>query len=139
MLEREVKVVEAKDGKVCVEAYRTSACSSCGVTNSCGTSVLGKWMEKKTRIYLENTHGLAEGDKVIIGVGENEFIQASFAVYLFPLITMLITALLVSSYTENQGMIAISGLSGLFAGFFLLSRKRKDRQCPIVLLGRKQI
>ena len=133
MIEREVQVVEVMDDHVWVEAQKTSACSHCSVSSSCGTSVLSKWMQKKNRILLSKTLDLHAGDRLIVGVTENDLLKVSILVYLLPIIFVLVAAVLVSNYTNNQGLIALSGLVGLGTGFYI-SRRSTGGECPVVLL-----
>lgn len=133
MIERQVTVFAVQGDQVWVEAQRTSACSHCGASNACGTSVLSRWMQNKNRILLHNTLDWREGEQVIVGMDENELIKAAMRVYLLPIVAMLITALTSSYYTDSQGLIALSGLGGLLAGFFIM-RRRAGGQCPVVPL-----
>ncbi len=133
MIEREVEVVALNDRYVQVEAKRTSACQHCSVSNTCGTSALDKWMNRKNRIILPRTIDVQMGEKVMIGIDEVDLIRSSFVVYIIPVLLMLIAAVVVGNYTESQGLIAVAGLIALLTGFFIV-RRSAGGDCPVLLL-----
>lgn len=133
MIEREVQVIAERDGYVLVEALRENACGHCDVSHGCGTSLLSKWMNRKNQVSLPDRFDLEAGDHAVIGIDEKGLVMASISAYMFPLMVMLIVALVIQSYTDNQGLIAISSLFGLIAGL-LIARKWTLGKHPVVLL-----
>lgn len=144
MIEETARIVEMGDGFVWVETQRRSTCGSCAVNKGCGTAVLSKVLGRyRTRIKALNSLSVSIGDEVVIGIRENALLLGSLAVYMIPLVAMLLAGFLGEILGDNAGIEAdwpgvMAGLTGLFLGFIWLrkfSKKistDKDYQ-PVVL------
>jgi sigma-E factor negative regulatory protein RseC len=142
MIEERVRVVETGRGFAWVEAQRRSACGACGVNSVCGTGVLARTMgQRGSRIRALNDMVLNVGDLVVIGMGEGALIKGSVAVYVMPLLFMLLGALfgeLVDSGSDEEGVTILLGLAGLLGGliwvrFFGRAIGADSRYQPVVL------
>jgi sigma-E factor negative regulatory protein RseC len=137
MIEREVQVIAEKDGFVLIEAQRESACGHCDVSHGCGTSLLGRWMNKSNRISMPDSLGLHAGDHAVIGIDEKGIVVASSLAYMLPLICMLIVALVAQNYIHSQGLLVLVSLTGLMGGLFV-ARSFTPGNKSIVLLRKTE-
>ena len=62
------------------------------------------------------------GDKVVIGLPESGYLQASLAVYLLPLAGLFAGATLVAAIGGTDGAMALGGVAGLGTALFVLRR-----------------
>lgn len=114
--------IDAK-GTATVEVARSSACSACGEKSSCsmtdGTEI---------RLKFRNSAHLKAGDVVEIAIEKRSFYKSLAAVYVLPLIIMLITALLADSITSNQLITAASTLVSLVIYFLILYIRNRGKE-----------
>lgn len=95
MIEETARVVECQDRFALVETNRKSACDSCSMNKGCGTGVLSKvFGEKQARIKALNKVDAHEGDNVMIGINESALLTGSLLVYLLPIVSLVVFALL---------------------------------------------
>ncbi len=93
MIEETATVVKCEGEFAWVEAQRQTTCGSCAANKGCGTSVLAKIVGKKVaRMKAINRAQAREGDTVIVGMNEAALVKGSLAVYLLPLVFMLLFA-----------------------------------------------
>lgn len=93
MIEETATVVKCEGEFAWVEAQRQTTCGSCAANKGCGTSVLAKVVGKKVaRMKAINKAQAHVGDSVIVGMNEAALVKGSLAVYLLPLIFMMLFA-----------------------------------------------
>ncbi len=146
MIEDVATVIEVQGENVVIESVRKSSCSSCGAGSACGTNVLATLFDQTSqnpRLTLSNTIGAKVGDKVIIGIDEKIVIKSSFFVYIVPVLSMILFAvigLLVGDAVglDKESASSILGIIGLFLGFAWLyyysKRLATEKQYKPVLL-----
>ena len=125
MIEEQATVVRSDEQGVWVELQRQSACGQCAARSGCGTAVLGKVLGKRlSRVRALHSQPVKAGDRVVIGIQEGALVRGSLAVYLIPLLMLIIFALAGRWVfgAQDEPMIILSGLAGLVAGFFWLRR-----------------
>lgn len=116
MIEETAIVVECQDEYAWVETQRKTACGQCQVNKGCGTSVLAKVVGQKTsRMRALNTIRAREGDSVVIGLHESALLTGSLAVYLVPLLSLLLFAITGKVVAEQLLFDAVEAVSILFA------------------------
>lgn len=94
MIEETATVVKCEGEFAWVEAQRQTTCGSCAANKGCGTSVLAKVVGKKVaHMRAINPVDAQVGDTVIVGLNEAALVKGSLAVYLFPLLFMLLFAI----------------------------------------------
>ena len=94
MIEETATVVKCEGEFAWVEAQRQSTCGNCAANKGCGTSVLAKVVGKKVaRMKAINKVNAHVGDSVIVGMNEAALVKGSLAVYLLPLIFMMLFAI----------------------------------------------
>lgn len=113
------------DHTATVEVSREHACTGCSEKNACSMQ-----SANSVKVTFRNAGDLRLGDKVEISIKSGDFFRSMFAVYIVPLIFMLIVAVTVDSVQKNQMITAASTLA-VPAIYFILLRfmhNGKDRQ-----------
>ncbi len=118
MIEEYAVVTERKEGYVMLEIERRTACGLCGQTRGCGNATWGKLLGHTQQSFAaENTIGANVGDSVVVGIDEHAMLGAVFYMYVVPLVTMLVAAVVTDVLTENQAYVLVAAISGLLLGF----------------------
>ncbi|MBI9086256.1 MAG: SoxR reducing system RseC family protein [Desulfobacterales bacterium] len=111
MAREEGIVIEVGDDTVTVKTTRSASCEGCASQGSCMAQ--GDDME----VQVQNNAGARVGDRVVIEFETASLIKATFLLYIFPVICLLVGALIGNVAGERLG-INPSGLSAALA-FFL--------------------
>ncbi len=122
------EVVAVEGDHVWVETERKAVCDACAVQKGCGSGIISRMFRKRARLRIDNSIGARLGERVVIGLEDSALVRASLAVYLMPLVWMLLGAiggqLLANAlgWEQADGAAAIGGVIGLLAGFAWLRR-----------------
>ncbi|MGB0733556.1 MAG: SoxR reducing system RseC family protein [Pontibacterium sp.] len=122
MIEETGVVERIDDEGVWVETIKLSACGSCSARAGCGQSMLASvGAGKRSVICVENPNHLivTTNDDVVIGIEEGAFLQMSALIYLVPLITLFVGAVLANYAQFHEGIVALSGVAGLAVGLLI--------------------
>lgn len=145
MIEETATVVERSDGFAWVETQRRSTCSSCSANKGCGTGALSRVLGQRTaRMKVLNPIDAQIGDRVVVGMQEAALIRGSLAVYLAPLLSMLLLAIVGQSLagqlgvTNPEPLTIVFGAIGLVLGGVWLRRFTRrigsdERYQPVIL------
>lgn len=145
MIEERAQVTSVSGEFAWIETFRKSACQSCSANKGCGTGALNDYFGKRMdKIKVLNPIGAKAGDKVIVGLQEDALLWGSLAIYLVPLVAMIMGAVIGQTGAANLGFAAsdgvavVSGLIGLGLGFVwvkFFSKKvsTDNRYQPIIL------
>lgn len=131
MIIEQARVVHVSGEWVTLETAVTSTCSSCSAQEGCGTGTVAKAFAGKTqRIEVKSTAPLNVGDVVTLGIPEKRILLVSSLLYLFPLFSFMVSALLGhlwfgSSANQNEWPILAFSLVTTFLSLLLLSRRIK--------------
>ena len=123
------RVIKVEDGFAWVETSVKSSCSSCAAKGNCGTSAVAEAVAGKTVVNkVNNDLGAELGDQVEIGIEEDTLIYGAFYLYLVPLITAIVFALisqfwLVRFFPINEGIVILSTFVGGIMGFYFSKHK----------------
>jgi len=121
-------VTRATPDTAWVTTTRSAACESCSSKDSCGAGHHGS---KEMTVSVKNTLGVETGDPVVIGMETRPMIVLSFLLYVFPIICLVIGALIGDSLAPilgvNDSLAAMTVAFTFFAAAFLLLRKRQTR------------
>lgn len=145
MIEERGHVVSADGEFAWIETYRKTACQSCSVNKGCGTGALSDYLGKRMdKVKVLNPIGARIGDKVVVGLQESALLRGSLAIYLVPLVLMMMGAVMGGAvavnlgYVANDGVTAVAGLLGLALGFvwvrFFSFRVAADNRYQLVIL-----
>ncbi|MCF6194923.1 MAG: SoxR reducing system RseC family protein [Kangiellaceae bacterium] len=117
----ETGIVSAIQGDhASVSTQNQLACSSCKEADSCGNGILEKFFSGKIFVTeMKNLIGAKIGDKVSIHIPKSSVTKAALVVYILPLIFMILTALVVSSFGATENWTILSSLIGLLVGLFV--------------------
>jgi sigma-E factor negative regulatory protein RseC len=119
MIESGRIVAIEKDG-LWVETIQQSSCGSCSAKQGCGQGVLARWASRSgfVRVLLEgrDPDNYQLDDEVQIGIPEDVIAAGALFVYLLPLVTMLIFAVVADGLDWGESGVIISALIGLVLG-----------------------
>lgn len=104
-----------------VKTVRSEACDSCSSKGACHTMGGGKEME----VAVLNPIGARVGDRVVITLGTSSFLKATFLVYMFPVLLLLIGAAVGEWISRSAGFgsplpSALLGFGSLAAGLLIM-------------------
>lgn len=137
MIQENGVVIRVENQRMWVETQRKTACESCSANKGCATATLGKVVGNKPNIIeLANHENLQVGDGVVLGMDERALVKGSFAVYIAPLLFVLVFAL-VGEYLQSsllnfagEGVVLLFAVLGLACGFFWVRYFFSRRHCP---------
>ena len=106
------------DSTATLEIERKIACGLCGQTRGCGNSIWGKlFAHQSTAFKAQNRINAKVGDSVIVGINEKALLKSALLLYILPLASMLIGAILATQLRDTNGYAMLGALLGLVLGF----------------------
>ncbi len=145
MIEESATVTRSGDGVAWVQASRKSACGGCSLNSGCGVSLLERMLGKRSgSMQVAAPIPVRPGDEVVIGIEEGALVKGSLAVYIVPLLAMMLAAIAGSALLSPwlglpaEATSIVMGLLGLGGGLAWLSRfsrsiGRDPRYRPVIL------
>lgn len=114
-------VIKAESGLAWIKTEKSSACEGCASRDSCGNPGGGKEM----KVEAVNSAGAKAGDLVLISFGSAPLIKVYTLVYVFPILALLVGAILgqrLSIYLPMDESLSALILGLLFFGgaFFVV-------------------
>jgi len=101
-----------------IEVVRKTACGLCGKTRGCGNAFWGKLFgHKNSSLQVRNDIDAKVGQSVIVGIDEKAFMKSALLLYLVPLVTLLIGAILASQVSPADISAMLGAVVGLVLGF----------------------
>lgn len=120
MIEEQAVVVRVDGSRAHLEIERNAPCGLCGATRGCGVSLWGRLFGHHSRLFaVENDLGVAEGERVIVGVDEGVLLSGSLSVYLVPLVLVCAGGLLGASMAASRSASDLYAVAGSLAGLLL--------------------
>ena len=118
ILSLENKSDESKSHSVAtLEIERKTACGLCGQTRGCGNSIWGKLFAHRSSAFkAQNRINAKVGDSVIVGINEKALVKSALLLYILPLATMLIGAILTSHFRQTDASAMLGAVIGLALG-----------------------
>ena len=102
---------------VLVETQIKSTCGSCEAQSNCGTGAIAKVFARKRETLRFRLNDLVEvGQKVSLGIPEENLLKASAIVYCLPLLTLVLSAVIGQSILPLVGLVT-EGWLILFSAF----------------------
>ncbi|PKO44495.1 MAG: Fis family transcriptional regulator [Betaproteobacteria bacterium HGW-Betaproteobacteria-22] len=118
MIEQYAIVMGLEQNLARLEIERRTACSLCGQKRGCGNAVWGKLLGHQSHTFLaENKINASVGDSVVVGVDERAALRSVYYLYVLPLLSMLVFAVVADFYTDNQLHVLLATMLGLVLGF----------------------
>ena len=100
-----------------LEIERKTACGLCGKTRGCGNSIWGKlFAHQSTAFKAQNLINAKVGERVIVGINERALLKSALLLYILPLVTMLLSAILATQFNASDASAMIGALIGLVLG-----------------------
>ncbi len=100
-----------------LEIERKTACGLCGQTRGCGNSIWGKlFAHQSTAFKAQNRINAKVGDSVIVGINEKALLKSAMLLYILPLATMLIGAILAKQFSATELSAMLGAATGLLLG-----------------------
>ena len=129
----------ATDSTATLEIERKIACGLCGQTRGCGNSIWGKlFAHQSTAFKAQNRINAKVGDSVIVGINEKALLKSALLLYILPLVTMLIGAILATKIHDTNVYAMLGALVGLLLGLLwvkghTMSSSYFKLQQPVIL------
>ena len=118
-------VTQSDKSTAWITTIRSSACKGCSSKESCGTSHNAKEMT----VTVKNTLGVQTGDRVVIGLDTKPMIILSFLLYVFPILLLIMGAIIGDSLAPilemDKSICAMILGFGFFGIAFLIIRKKQ--------------
>ncbi len=116
MIEEIATVIKTEGETMSVEIQRQSSCGACSVKSGCGTNLIASLFGKRrAMLSLPNTIHARPGDRVVLGIRENDLVKGSIRLYLLPLAGLLLGALAGHLLAGTELFSIAGGLLGMFA------------------------
>jgi sigma-E factor negative regulatory protein RseC len=122
-----------------VKTTRVGACEGCSSKSSCGAAN----SQKETIVKVKNTLNVEKGDQVVIGLESGPILFLTFLLYVFPIISLTVGALIgngIAPYLQmNPSLISmIVGFSFFGLSFYFIRKKnnsfeKKDEYKPFLV------
>jgi sigma-E factor negative regulatory protein RseC len=122
-----------------LEIERKTACGICGQTRGCGNSIWGKlFAHQSTAFKAQNRINAKVGDSVIVGINEKALLKSAVLLYMLPLATMLIGAILAKQFNASELAAMLGAAAGLVLGLLwvkghTMSNSYFKLQQPVIL------
>ncbi len=137
MIEEIATVIKTEGEMMSVEIQRQSSCGACSVKSGCGTNLIASLFGKRrAMLSLPNTIHARAGDRVVLGIRENDLVTGSIRLYLLPLAGLLLGALAGHLLAGTELFAIAGGLLGMFA--VLQGLKARQVAPDIRVLRREQ-
>ena len=122
-----------------LEIERKTACGLCGQTRGCGNSIWGRLFGHQTTAFkAQNRINAKVGDSVIVGINEKVLLKSALLLYILPLVTLFIGAILASQLRQTDGITILGAAIGLVLGLLwvkghTMSNSYFSLQQPVIL------
>lgn len=128
MIEELAQVKGIQGGNALIEVSRQGGCQGCNLSAGCGTGSLGRLLGHRQKPFLiPNRLNLKTGDKVIVGMPENAYVQAGFLIYLLPLVCLFVFTIVADSlFGSVDGLNVLAAIAGLVGGILLAAKLAKQ-------------
>ena len=110
-----------------VKTVPSGPCSSCSSRHSCHTGPSGEERE----VEVLNTAGATVGDRIQLSIGTGSLLKATFLLYMFPILSMLVGGLVANAvaaryFSDTSLLSALAALICLVIAMAVV-RKRGER------------
>ncbi len=122
-----------------LEIERITACGLCGQTRGCGNSIWGKLFGHQTAAFkAQNRINAKVGDSVIVGINQKALLKSALLLYILPLVTLFVGAILASQLWQTDGSTMLGAAIGLVLGLLwvkghTMSNRYFSLQQPVIL------
>lgn len=129
MIKQQARVTSCNDDTVSLEVERESTCSSCKVRQGCGTGMLSEHVGNRfSQVTIDKTGDVDVGQQVQLAIPEGSLLQGAFLIYIVPIILLFVFSAIAQYVHTNEFIEILSGLTGLFLGFYLVKIRLKNKK-----------
>ena len=115
-MKEKFEVIEIQNETMVLKVNRSGGCHSCSASAGCGTGILANAFDHATTFNKPLKEGVTVGDFVILHISSGELFYRAFQLYILPLLTLFIGALLGAELFPTNELWQIGfGLIGFFA------------------------
>ncbi len=125
----EQAIVSGLDGDLAIiRMQRQSACSHCELNKGCGTGAIGRLLGHRSKpLAIRNDYDLKAGDRVLLGLPDRAFLNASLLIYGLPLVALIGGGLLAQwAFTGSELSVLIFSTAGFIAGLWFSGQIAKN-------------
>lgn len=117
MIEEFAVVTKRFDDHVMLEIERRTACGLCGQKRGCGNATWGKLLGHDSHEFpAQSDFDVNVGDSVIVGIDEQVVLKSALYLYVIPLVTMLVGAVLADTLLDREIYVLLASGAGLVLG-----------------------
>lgn len=129
MIEQQAKVISCNNDTVSLEVERQSSCSACKVRQGCGTAMLAEHVGNRfSQITVSKTGDVEVGQQVELAIPERSLLHGAFLMYIVPIVLLFVFSAIAQYVYANEFIEILSGLVGLFLGFYLVKVQMKNKK-----------
>lgn len=129
MIKQQATVTRCNDDTVSLEVERESTCSACKVRQGCGTAMLAEHVGKRfSKITVDKTGDIEVGQQVQLAIPESSLLHGAFLMYIVPILLLFVFSAIAQQVYDNEFVEILSGLVGLFLGFYLVKVQLKNKK-----------
>ena len=132
-------VIKTSATDAVVKTVKSSACKGCSSRGSCHTVGESDEME----VDAINAAGAKVGDRIVLNLESGPLLKATFLLYVFPIILLIIGAALGQRIAtmlglESSGLSVLLGFAFLFAAVLFIKKKannlaKRDKYRPTII------
>ena len=121
MIEQQGRIISLQGSRATIMLGASSGCSACDAGKGCGAGIFGRLLIRKPlMLELDNPQRLNAGQAVMVGIPEAYFLSLLARLYLLPLLTGLLGAVLGHSLAHGLNLeLAYQDLLALTGALFL--------------------
>ncbi len=148
MITESGRVVAIESDCLWVETIRQSTCNSCSAQKGCGHGMLNKMgggRPHHLRVLLRDklASDFAIGDEVDLSIAEQVLVSSALIVYLLPLISLLLGAMVASYGWPGSDLASFGGaIVGFITGFAMVKyhalASRNNLALQPVIIGKQR-
>jgi len=120
MISEQGRVTRIEGRYAWVSCQSQAACPRCAEGRGCGGGLIGLMLGARlheVRVLMTRPE-ISVGQCVLLGLRESALLKLAFATYVFPLLTMLASAMLVASFVSGSNFAVLAAaMLGLAVGF----------------------
>ena len=128
-----------------IETERSGSCGGCAASKGCGTAVLGRYFaSRQHRVRALNPLQAEVNERVVVGLDEAVLVRGSLAVYIVPLLALIVVAGAAELVAPQWGLadsgwfVPLAAAVGLGFGLLWLRRFSRSAACdprytPVIL------
>jgi len=128
MIEEQAIVSGLEGDLAIIRMQRQSACSHCELNKGCGTGAIGRLLGHRSKpLAIRNDYDLKAGDRVLVGLPDRAFLNASLLIYGLPLVALIGGGLIAQwAFAGSELSVFIFSTAGFFAGLWFSGQIAKN-------------